>query len=375
MMKILVIGHAYVMDSNRRFWNVLAKENHAEVDIVVPKIWKSGLSKRIDYRFNSYTDDCFNGICPVPVFFKGKLSFFFFSPFRLASILWKKKYDVIFLYQESWALSVFFVLFMKFFSINKKTKIALNVHQNIKKQKLRFLHFYERIVSRNVDCFFYCSNEVRDVLIWKGIKTRCEYLALPFDDQKYMPSIPRRDLTEFKIGYLGRLEEDKGIRLLLESCDQLVKENIPFRLIIGGNGSLVEEIKKKNYVHYLGLVPHVEAYRFYEKIDCFVLPSLTRPNWKEQFGRVIVESLAAGKPVIGSSSGSIPEVLNLVGWPWIFNENSSSELAQLLIKLFHGLKNKEIRDQLSKAIENNYYLFSQAKVQRKVFNVFLDLIK
>ena len=44
-----------------------------------------------------------------------------------------------------------------------------------------------------------------------------------------------------------------------------------------------------------------------------MLPSLTRPNWKEQFGRVLIEAMASGVPVIGSDSGAIPDVIGQAG--------------------------------------------------------------
>lgn len=47
----------------------------------------------------------------------------------------------------------------------------------------------------------------------------------------------------------------------------------------------------------------------YHQIDVLALPSLTRPNWKEQFGRVLVEAMCSGVPVIGSDSGAIPSVI------------------------------------------------------------------
>ena len=51
-----------------------------------------------------------------------------------------------------------------------------------------------------------------------------------------------------------------------------------------------------------------------------MLPSLTRPNWKEQFGRVLVEAMACGVPVVGSDSGEIPRVIGEAGLVVITNK-------------------------------------------------------
>jgi glycosyltransferase involved in cell wall biosynthesis len=51
----------------------------------------------------------------------------------------------------------------------------------------------------------------------------------------------------------------------------------------------------------------------YHTLDALALPSLTRPNWKEQFGRVLVEAMASGVPVVGSDSGAIADVIGDAG--------------------------------------------------------------
>ena len=49
------------------------------------------------------------------------------------------------------------------------------------------------------------------------------------------------------------------------------------------------------------------------RFDVLVGPSLTTPRWKEQFGRMLVEAMACGVPVIGSDSGEIPHVIGDAG--------------------------------------------------------------
>jgi glycosyltransferase involved in cell wall biosynthesis len=63
-------------------------------------------------------------------------------------------------------------------------------------------------------------------------------------------------------------------------------------------------------------------------MDCLVVPSRSTPTWKEQFGRVIVEAFLSGVPVVGSSSGSIPELIGNDGV--VFPEGDGGALADAL---------------------------------------------
>jgi glycosyltransferase involved in cell wall biosynthesis len=66
-------------------------------------------------------------------------------------------------------------------------------------------------------------------------------------------------------------------------------------------------------------------------MDVLVLPSDTHKGWKEQFGRVLIEAMACQVPVIGSSSGAIPEVIGEAGL--IFPERDHHALAAALERL------------------------------------------
>ena len=82
----------------------------------------------------------------------------------------------------------------------------------------------------------------------------------------------------------------------------------------------------------------------YHQIDVLAVPSLTRPNWKEQFGRVLVEAMASGVPVIGSDSGAIPDIIGDAGL--IVPEGDVSALADGLCRL---QREDDLRARLMKA--------------------------
>jgi len=75
----------------------------------------------------------------------------------------------------------------------------------------------------------------------------------------------------------------------------------------------------------------IEFPNFLKTIDALVLPSITQPNWKEQFGRVLIEAMACGVPVVGSTCGEIPNVIGDAGL--IVPESDTDALADALRQL------------------------------------------
>ena len=67
------------------------------------------------------------------------------------------------------------------------------------------------------------------------------------------------------------------------------------------------------------------------RLDALALPSRTTASWKEQFGRVLIEAMSCGLPVVGSSSGEIPRVIGDGGL--IYPEGDSAALAGALRRL------------------------------------------
>ncbi len=158
-------------------------------------------------------------------------------------------------------------------------------------------------------------------------------LFRPHADHPLLPADPQ---APFVIGYAGGLVPEKGVDLLLRACAVL-----PFpgwTLLITGEGpeqprlaALAAELGIEQRTYFLGRRNSTDMPDFYRDLDVLVLPSISRPNWVEQFGRVLVEAMACGVTVIGSDSGEIPQVIGDAGL--IFPEGDVQALGHALAAL------------------------------------------
>jgi glycosyltransferase involved in cell wall biosynthesis len=132
---------------------------------------------------------------------------------------------------------------------------------------------------------------------------------------------------DFVVGFVGRFVESKGIIDLLEAFKLLKDEGAGnIRLLFVGDGPLKGRLVDARPDTVIGTAEASAGLRrYYRAMDLLVLPSRTTPTWKEQFGRVLVEAMATGVPVIGSDSGAIPEVIGDAGI--VFKEQNVRELA------------------------------------------------
>ncbi len=137
------------------------------------------------------------------------------------------------------------------------------------------------------------------------------------------------------VGYVGRLVAGKGIDILLRAVAKLDRRP---RLILVGDGpergwleSLAGELGLGALTTWVGGVLHPELPAYLHRMDVLVLPSITGRTWTEQFGRVLIEAMACGVPVVGSTSGEIPRVIDGAGM--LFNEGDPSDLSGRLAEL------------------------------------------
>ena len=121
-----------------------------------------------------------------------------------------------------------------------------------------------------------------------------------------------------RILFVGRLVPEKGIFDTLTAFSMLLKKIENIELLIVGSGSptilfqikqLVANLKISNKVKFLGNIEYSQMPKIHNLANIFCLPSIPTKTWAEQFGYSMVEAMACGKPVISTSSGSIPEVV------------------------------------------------------------------
>ena len=135
--------------------------------------------------------------------------------------------------------------------------------------------------------------------------------------------------------------------------------------------TLAEELGVSGRVEFRKPIPPTQMPEFLNQLDVLVLPSVTRPNWKEQFGRVLVEAMACGTPVVGSESGEIPHVIGGAGMT--FPEGDVGELARSLSRL-RG--DQRLRHELAEAGRKRVLEhFTQARVAAETYRVYREILE
>lgn len=174
---------------------------------------------------------------------------------------------------------------------------------------------------------------------------------------------PDRPVT---LGIVGRrLVPEKGTDLLLYAAAPL---NGNWRIRIAGEGpersrleQLARQLGIQERVLFDGVISSTQMPDYLHQMDVVIVPSRTLPNWKEQFGRVLIEAMACGIPVIGSDSGEIPNVIDKAGL--IFAEGNVVELQTHLQTLLNDAELRRVMGQRGREHVLRHYTQEQIAAQ------------
>lgn len=235
--------------------------------------------------------------------------------------------------------------------------------------------FFERYAFRRAAHALVCNQEAAAIIRRHGYGGPVSVLPqVGVDPDIFSPAEPAAPRSSFVVGYLGRLLPQKGVLDLVEALAAL-PGHVSLRLI--GDGALRPRILARaaelGVAARLELRPAVATTAVPDElrqIDALALPSRTTRSWKEQFGRVLVEAMGCGVPVVGSSSGEIPHVIGAAGL--VFPEGDVRALAGALRRL---LDSPELRAELgrrgrARVLEH----YTQAALARRYHEIYRAML-
>ena len=240
-------------------------------------------------------------------------------------------------------------------------------------------------IYRNADAVVVYGEHVKKYLIEEGVPQENIFVAAhAIDNNAYNKNVPKTESDSLRLKlnispdkkivlYLGRLEQAKGLSVLLEAFS-LIKDNDVI-LLFAGSGTYRDELEKqalqKNIsgkVRFAGYVPTEEAVLYYSLAFVYILPSITTDTFKEPWGLVVNEAFNQGVPVIATDAvgaaagGLIQDGIN----GYIVKERSAQEISLALNKLLNDTQRyKTLSENAKKVIAgwNNKHMvmgFAQA---------------
>ncbi|MEV1128811.1 glycosyltransferase [Agromyces sp. NPDC049794] len=235
-----------------------------------------------------------------------------------------ERYDVIDVHEEPFALATAEILLLRALRRHaRRTPVVLYTAQNLRKRYPVPFRWFERWALRAASGISSCNAEAARIVEDKGFAGRARVIPLGLDASRFRPADAPTDVASapdaaapITVGFLGRLVPEKGVLVLLDA----VARDPRLRLRIAGSGPLAPELGARadaagiaDRVEVLGPIDPDAVVDFSRTLDVLAVPSLPTPSWTEQFGRVAVEAMACGVPVVSSDAGALPEVVGGAG--------------------------------------------------------------
>ena len=377
-MKVLMISKALVVGTYQKKVEEMANIDDVSLTVVVPPRWEGiALEKNHTQGYRLIVSEmAFNG------------SFHLHYYPQLKDILRPNTFDIVHIDEEPYNFATFHAMRL---AQKAGAKTVVFSWQNLKRYYPPPFSWMERYVLNHTDALIVGNSEAQEVWEDKGYYGPLEKIPqFGIDPATFYrheqirrasrPSVILQRSTRqpsrpsMTIGYAGRLVREKGIDLLLQAAAQL---NGPWELRILGSGPdqrrlerMAQRLGISSRVKFDEWLPSALLPNYLSGLDVLVLPSISRPNWKEQFGRILIEAMACDVVTVGARSGAIPEVIGEVGL--LFNEGSIEDLSRQLQRL---LDDVALRESLRKAGKQRVLeCYTHAAIAQQTIAVYRELL-
>ncbi|MBC1887449.1 glycosyltransferase family 4 protein [Listeria booriae] len=270
---------------------------------------------------------------------------------RIFFTLLFKKYDIVYLHYASH--SAFPILGAKF--LKRQINLIVNLHGSDVFPETRLQERLQKWVARLLKQASHVvvpSDYFKQVVVKRYKLASQDVLISPsggVNRELFTPQHIVKDPSVFQVGYVGRIDVDKGWDDALRAFSEFKHQsNRPAQLIMVGSGkenprkeAMIQALGLEDVVRCYDLLPQEELAALYNEMDVFVFPSRRKG---ESLGLVGLEAMACGIPVIGSQIAGIQGYLvegkngylTEVGNPYsiaekllAFHANSEEEKARL----------------------------------------------
>ena len=331
-LRVLFVSHAYVVGVNQGKLKAIADTGEVEVALLAPSNWKAEEWNRTIELETPYPEI---KTYSAPVWFTGRVGAHLYNPWKIRQVIKDFQPDVIQLEEEIFSLCALEVSFWA-----KRYSIPMVVFGWENQQRnLSSLRCWVRDFVMSVTDVYLAGNQ-DGAEVMRNWDYQGELEVMPqmgVDTELFTPTL-KQPQNKLNIGFLGRLATEKGLDVLFTAASQLKQQDLDFQVTICGSGEeeanlrqIAAEGEIGDRLIWRGAVRHEEAPVELGKFDVLVLPSRSVATWKEQFGHVIIEAMAMGIPVIGSSCGEIPNVIACEDL--IFSEGNPVALAEILKRI------------------------------------------
>ncbi|MBE9191341.1 glycosyltransferase [Gloeocapsopsis crepidinum LEGE 06123] len=371
-LRVLFVSHTYVVGVNQGKLAAIAATDRVKVGLLVPSNWKALEWNRLIPVENPYSSI---QLYEASVLFSGRGGAHIYTPWLLWRVLNDFQPDIVQVEEE-----VFSLLAFEFAIWSRLTGKPLVVFgwENLERSLSALRQWTCRFVLNTARALIPGNEDGARLMRQWGYNGAIAVMPqMGVDTKFFSPQLLDCNHDEFNIGFLGRLVPEKGIDILFAAARQLQEQGLKFKITLCGSGIAEASLKDNaetqqiaDAIAWRGAIRHEQAPAEISKFDVLVLPSRSTSDWKEQFGHVLIEAMAMGVPVIGSSCGEIPNAIGRSDL--VFQEGDAFGLAAILKRMIcDSAWRQEVKQY---GISRVQQLYSHEQIAQRLLNLWQTAI-